>query len=66
MFEVVSNIKEKIDDRKLYEDIKCHSEIKEKIELTNLKIYIDSNEVNSYVKYAINKIKEEYSEKLSI
>ncbi|WP_308780076.1 response regulator [uncultured Clostridium sp.] len=66
LFEVVSNIREKIHDRKLYEDIKCHTEIKEKIELTNFKIYIDSNEINSYVKYAITKIKEEYSEKLSI
>ena len=36
------------------------------IELANLKIYIDSKEVNTYVKYAINKIKEEYNEKLSI
>ncbi|MDU5107465.1 MULTISPECIES: response regulator transcription factor [unclassified Clostridium] len=66
LFEVVSNIKGKIDDRKLYEDIKCHTERKEKIELTNFKIYIDSKEVNSYVKYAINKIIENYSEKLSI
>lgn len=66
LFDIVSRIKIKIDERKLYEDIKCYAENKEKIELTNLKIYFDSKEVNSYVKYAINKIKEEYSERLSI
>lgn len=66
LFDIVSKIKKKIDEVKIYEDIKCHTEKKEKIELANLKIYIDSNEVNTYVKYAINKIKEEYNERLSI
>jgi len=66
LFENVLRIKKKIDEKKLYKDIKSYTKDKEKVELTNLKIYIDSNEVNTYVKYAINKIKEEYKERLSI
>lgn len=66
LFKIVTKIKNKIDERKLYENIKNCTGNKEKIEFTNLKIYIDSKEINIYVKYVINKIKENYSEKISI
>lgn len=66
LFKIVSKIKKKIDERKAYKNIRNYIINKEDMEFANLKIYIDSKEINTYVKYAINKIKEEYSEKLSI
>lgn len=66
LFNILTKIKKKIDERKLYENIKKYATNKEEMEFTNLKIYIDSKEINSYVKYAINKIKEEYHAKLNI
>lgn len=66
LFKLISRLKEKIDEVKFYESIKSCTSNKEELEFTNLKIYMDSKNTNTYVKYIINKIQEEYSEKLSI
>ncbi|MBS5886313.1 response regulator [Clostridium sp.] len=66
LFDLVSKLKLKIDEVKFYESIKLRINNKEEMEFTNLKIYIDSKDINTYVKYAINKIRDEYSERLSI
>lgn len=66
LFKLISQIRKKIDEIKFYERMKMCTSNKEEIDFTNLKIYIDSKDINTYVKYAINKIKDGYNEKLSI
>lgn len=66
LFELISRLKRRIDEVKFYESMKLCTSSKEEMEFTNLKIYIDSKDINFYVKYAINKIKNDYNEKLSI
>lgn len=66
LFKKINEIKINIDKNRIYENIKKHTSNKNEMDLTNFKVYIDSKDVNSYVKYAIKKIKEEYNEKISI
>ena len=66
LYKLIEDIKKKIDEVKLYEDIKKVTINKDDIDIINLKIYAESPDINTYVKYSLEKIKEDYSGKLSI
>lgn len=66
LFDVVNKIKDKIDDNRTIEKLKALTKEKDTIEIFNIKIFIENKESNPHILYALNKIKEYYSEKISI
>ncbi|WP_300380747.1 AraC family transcriptional regulator, partial [Clostridium sp.] len=66
LLEIVKGIKSKIKDRKVVQNIKSHSNSEGELDFTNLKVYIDNDSTNTYVKHALEKIRKEYNEKISI
>ena len=66
LFEVVNKTKLKIDENKTLERLKALTKEKDKIEIFNIKIFIESSDSNPHILYALNKIKKHYSEKISI
>lgn len=66
LLEIVKSVKIKIKDRKVVENIKNHKNNEGELDLTNLKLYIDNDKTNSYVRQALEKIRKEYNKKISI
>lgn len=66
LFDIVNKIRNKIEDNKTIESLKALTKEKDKIEIFNIKIFIESKDSNPHVLEAVNKIKKSYNERISI
>lgn len=66
LLEIVKGIKTKINDKKVVQNIKFHKNNEGELDFTNLKLYIDNDSTNTYVRHALEQIRKGYNEKISI